>query len=103
MGMLMIIMVLSGFVLGQYFRVYAVVPATAVAVACVVGFGATHEQGALPIILNAIGASAGLQFGYIMGLALHRFFNMSRLVHLRKELIPEWRLVTDRRRRLTPR
>jgi hypothetical protein len=65
-----LITLLAGMVLGQRFKVLAVVPAIAVSSLVAAGFGIAHSEGLGRTVLLAALAVASLQIGYLVGVAI---------------------------------
>jgi hypothetical protein len=65
---LIILSLLAGLVLGQWFRVMVLVPA--VALALLVGIGMAHADGTWWTALMAAAAAAAVQIGYLIGLVI---------------------------------
>jgi hypothetical protein len=65
-----LISLLAGMVLGQRFKVLAVVPAMAASSVVAIGFGIAHSEGPGGTVLLAALAVASLQIGYLAGIAI---------------------------------
>jgi len=65
-----LISLLAGMVLGQRFKVLAVVPATAALSLMATGFGVAHSEGLGRTVLLAALAVASLQIGYLLGVGI---------------------------------
>lgn len=71
MMILPIVMLLLGMVLGQRFKVLVLVPVMAFIVLVAIGAGVARGQGFLPETLMAVAAIAGLQIGFLAGIAIN--------------------------------
>jgi len=65
-----LISLLGGMVLGQRFKVLAVVPAIAISMLVAIGYGIAHSDGLGRTVLLAALAVASLQIGYLVGVAV---------------------------------
>jgi hypothetical protein len=65
-----LISLLTGMVLGQRFKVLAVVPAIAASLLAAIGFGIVHSEGLGRTVLLAALTVASLQIGYLVGVAI---------------------------------
>jgi hypothetical protein len=74
---------LAGMVLGQRFKVLAVVPAMAVSSLVAIGFGMAHSEGLGGTVLLAALAVASLQIGYLAGVAIRYSLAAARTSGLR--------------------
>ena len=75
MGILIVSGVLIGFILGQFFKFFILVPAFAIALVLVLTNPANLESGFLSWCLQAAALMVSLQIGYVVGLfgpAFHR-------------------------------
>ena len=57
----------TGILLGQYFKVLAIVPAAALALALGIGLGIAHGEPLAWIAWTGVSAIVGLQLGYLIG------------------------------------
>jgi hypothetical protein len=78
-----LICLLAGMVLGQRFKVLAVVPAIATSSLVAIGFGIAHSEGLGRTILLAALAVASLQIGYLLGVAIRYSLAAGRTSGLR--------------------
>ena len=78
-----LICLLAGMVLGQRFKVLAVVPAIAASTLVTIGFGIAHSEGIGRTILLAALAVASLQIGYLVGVAIRYSLAAARTGGLR--------------------
>ena len=78
-----LISLLAGMVLGQRFKVLAVVPAIAVSSLVAIGFGIAHSEGLGGMVLLAALAVASLQIGYLVGVAIRYSLAATRTSGLR--------------------
>jgi hypothetical protein len=78
-----LINLLAGMVLGQRFKVLALVPAIAVSLLVAIGAGIAHSRGPGPTILLAALAVASLQIGYLAGLGIRYALASARASGLR--------------------
>ena len=67
---LLLISLLLGMVLGQRFKVLALLPAMAFLLLVAIGAGMAGAQGPWPTALMTVGALASLQFGYLAGVSV---------------------------------
>lgn len=68
MGILIVSGVLIGFILGQFFKFFVLVPAFAIALVLVLTNPANLESGFLGWCLQAAALIVSLQIGYVVGL-----------------------------------
>jgi predicted Na+-dependent transporter len=73
-----LISLLIGMVLGQRFKVLALVPAMAVVVLIAVGAGVARGAGVWPTILMVVVAMATVQIGYLAGIAIRSLLAAGR-------------------------
>lgn len=66
-----------GALLGQRFRVWVLMPATAIVLATAIGAGVNQAYTAWTIVLMAAAAAASMQIGYLVGLAIHHLLAAS--------------------------
>ena len=78
-----LVSLLAGMVLGQRFKVLAVVPAIAVSLLVAIGFGIAVSEGLGHTILLAALAVASLQIGYLAGIAIRYSLAAARTSGLR--------------------
>jgi hypothetical protein len=78
-----LISLLAGMVLGQRFKVLAVVPAMAVSSLVAIGFGMARSEGLGGTVLLAALAVASLQIGYLAGVAIRYSLAAARTSGLR--------------------
>jgi hypothetical protein len=78
-----LISLLAGMVLGQRFKVLAVVPAIAAWLLVAIGFGIAHSEGLGRTVLLAALAVASLQIGYLVGVAIRYSLAAARTSGLR--------------------
>jgi len=78
-----LITLLAGMVLGQRFRVLAVVPAIAASLLVAIGFGIAQSEGLGRTVLLAALAVASLQIGYLLGIAIRYSLAAARTSGLR--------------------
>jgi hypothetical protein len=78
-----LISLLTGMVLGQRFKVLAVVPAIAASSLVAIGFGIGHSEGLGRTVLLAALAVASLQIGYLVGVAIRYSLAAARTSGLR--------------------
>jgi|HubBroStandDraft_3_1064219.scaffolds.fasta_scaffold64624_2 hypothetical protein len=78
-----LISLLAGMVLGQRFKVLAVVPAIAAWLLVAIGFGIAHSEGLGLTVLLAALAVASLQIGYLVGVAIRYSLAAARTSGLR--------------------
>lgn len=78
-----LISLLAGMVLGQRFKVLAVVPAIAASSMVAIGFGIAHFEGLGRTVLLAALAVASLQIGYLVGVAIRYSLAAARTSGLR--------------------
>jgi hypothetical protein len=78
-----LISLLAGMVLGQRFKVLALVPAFAVSLVLAVGFGIAHFEQLGGTVLLAALAVASLQIGYLVGVAIRYSLAATRTSGLR--------------------
>jgi hypothetical protein len=78
-----LISLLAGMVLGQRFKVLAVVPALAASLLLATGFGIAHSEGLGRTVLLAALAVASLQIGYLVGVAIRYSLAAARTSGLR--------------------
>jgi hypothetical protein len=77
------ISLLAGMVLGQRFKVLAVVPAIAVSSLVAIGYGIAHSEGLGRTVLLAALAVASIQIGYLAGVAVRYSLAAARTSGLR--------------------
>jgi membrane protein DedA with SNARE-associated domain len=68
---LSLVSLLIGAALGQYYRVLALIPATAVLLVLAIGTGVAQAQTAWSIVLMVAAAATSVQIGYLVGLTVH--------------------------------
>jgi hypothetical protein len=68
---LAVIGVLGGIVLGLRFKVFALVPAIALAMICALGGGVAQGDQWGSIVLAMVILGTAIQFGYVTGIAIH--------------------------------
>jgi hypothetical protein len=78
-----LISLLAGMVLGQRFKVLAVVPAIAAWLLVAIGYGMAHSEGLGSTVLLAALAVASLQIGYLAGVAIRYSLAAARTSGLR--------------------
>jgi hypothetical protein len=78
-----LISLLGGMVLGQRFKVLALVPAIAVSLPVAIGVGIAHSDGFGRTVLLAALAVASLQIGYLLGVAIRYSLAAARTSGLR--------------------
>jgi hypothetical protein len=78
-----LVSLLIGMVLGQRFKVLAVVPAIAASSMAAIGFGIAHSEGLGRTVLLAALAVASLQIGYLLGVAIRYSLAAARTSGLR--------------------
>ena len=71
MVVFLIIGTIAGMLLGQFLKVFVLVPATLLAAAVITTIGFASGLGLGMIALIVFGAAASLQIGYIVGCVLH--------------------------------
>jgi hypothetical protein len=90
MSILVVGGVLVGLIFGQFFKVYVLVPVSAIAFILVLTNPAHMESGLLGWFLQAATATISLQIGYILGLFGHSFLRKpKRLKEFRGGGLPE--------------
>jgi hypothetical protein len=90
MGILVVGGILIGLILGQFFKVFVLVPASAIAFILVLTNPAHMESGLLGWFLQAATATISLQIGYVVGLFGHSFLRKpKRSKELRGNGLPE--------------
>lgn len=78
-----LISLLVGMVLGQRFKVLAVVPAMAASLLVTIGIGIAHSEGLGRTVLLVALAVASLQIGYLVGVAIRYSLAAARTSGLR--------------------
>jgi hypothetical protein len=78
-----LISLLAGMVLGQRFKVLAVVPAIATWLLVAISYGITHPEGLGGTVLLTALAVASLQIGYLVGVAIRYSLAAARTGGLR--------------------
>jgi hypothetical protein len=78
MMMLLLISLLLGMVLGQRFKVLALLPAMAFVLLGVSSAGLAGSQGLWLTVIMAVGAIASLQIGYLAGISIRYFLAAAR-------------------------
>ena len=78
-----LISLLAGMVLGQRFKVLALVPAFAISALVVIGIGTAHSEALGHTVLLAALAVASLQIGYLVGVAIRYSLAAARTSGLR--------------------
>jgi hypothetical protein len=73
MIILSLLCLLVGAVLGQYFKIRVLIPASVIVLLLAVGTGVTYAHSAWSIILTASMASISIQIGYFIGIVIHHF------------------------------
>ncbi len=68
---LSIVSLLVGAGLGQIYRVLVLIPATAILLVVAIGTGVAQAQTAWSIVLMVAAATACIQIGYLVGVAVH--------------------------------
>ena len=77
MTLLSIVTLLVGLVLAQRFKVMVLMPASVIVTVLAVATGATHAQTAWSIVLVAATAAISIQIGYLIGIGIHHFVDVS--------------------------
>jgi membrane protein DedA with SNARE-associated domain len=70
MIILSVVSLLVGAVLGQRFKVMALMPATAIVLVLAVATGVTQAQTAWSIVLMVAAAATSMQIGYLIGIGI---------------------------------
>jgi len=83
MVVLVILSVLAGMVLGQRFKVFALVPAMGASMLVAITTGVAHADTPSMLALTAIMVGVGIQIGYFLGLGLRHFMVSARAARLR--------------------